>query len=389
MKLFFATLLFLNSFLTVSAQEAIRFLCGPWLQQVSETEATVMWITNNRSTAWVELAPDDETHFYNCERPRYYESLFGRIRIGTLHSVKITGLEPGKSYRYRIFSQEILTEEDYYVQAGQIIASNVYSAKPLLLKTPSNQNKSLTFSVVNDIHADTALLRALLKDVNTRKPEFVLFNGDMLSDMRSEKQLIDGFMGLSANLFAKETPIVFARGNHEARGTFSEAFIRYFPTPTGTPYYTFRQGPVFFIVLDPGEDKPDNDIEYHGLGDFDNYRAQEAKWLKEVIESQACKEAPYRVVITHVPPTASTWHGNVQVKEKMIPLLNKANIQLMLCGHLHAHHYFANGSEGCNFPILINHNKHAYHVKADEKGIAIEIRDNTGELVKNIQIPKP
>ena len=388
MKFLLVSLLFLSSFLTVSAQEAIRFLCGPWLQQVTETEATVMWITNNRSTAWVELAPDDETHFYNQERPRYYESLFGKIRIGTVHSVKITGLEPGKSYRYRIFSQDILTEQDYYVQPGKIIASNVYSAKPLLLKTPSNQSRSLAFSVVNDIHADTALLRALLKDVKSRKPDFVVFNGDMLSDMRSEKQLIDGFLGLSANLFANETPIIFARGNHEARGTFSEAFIRYFPTSTGTPYYTFRQGPVFFIVLDGGEDKPDNDIEYHGLADFDVYRSQEAEWLKEVIESKECKEAPYRVVITHVPPTASTWHGNVQVKQLLIPLLNSAGINLMMCGHLHAHYFFANGSEGCNFPILINHNKHAAHVKVDDKGIAVEIRDNSGTLFKNIQVPK-
>ena len=46
-------------------------------------------------------------------------------------------------------------------------------------------------------------------------------------------------------------------------------------------YYTFRHGPAFFVVLDCGEDKPDNDIEYSGLADFDRYRATAADWLKE------------------------------------------------------------------------------------------------------------
>ena len=30
-------------------------------------------------------------------------------------------------------------------------------------------------------------------------------------------------------------------------------------------YYAFRQGPVYCIVLDTGEDKPDSDIEYAGI----------------------------------------------------------------------------------------------------------------------------
>src|SRR5690625_5315672 len=66
----------------------------------------------------------------------------------------------------------------------------------------------------------------------------------------------------------------------------------YFPTPSGKPYFTFRQGPVFFLFLDGGEDKPDSDIEYGGLSYFDEYREEQAEWLQQVVESEEFKSAP-------------------------------------------------------------------------------------------------
>lgn len=37
---------------------------NPWLQAVGETEFTVVWTTNVDAVVWVEVAPDDGTHFY-------------------------------------------------------------------------------------------------------------------------------------------------------------------------------------------------------------------------------------------------------------------------------------------------------------------------------------
>ena len=92
-------------------------------------------------------------------------------------------------------------------------------------------------------------------------------------------------------------PIFATRGNHENRGSFSPSFLDYFPTSTGEVYYTFRQGPAYFVVLDCGEDKPDSDIRYYGLSTTDAYREQEARWLKGVVESEEYRAAPLHIVV--------------------------------------------------------------------------------------------
>ncbi|MBK5196150.1 MAG: metallophosphoesterase [Proteiniphilum sp.] len=45
--------------------------------------------------------------------------------------------------------------------------------------------------------------------------------------------------------------------------------------------------------------------------------------------------APFRVVVMHIPPTGSTWHGTLDLAAKYLPALNSAKIDIMLCGHTH------------------------------------------------------
>ena len=50
--------------------DGIAISHGPYLQNITETSATIVWTCNRQSTGWVELAPDDGSNFYACERPR-------------------------------------------------------------------------------------------------------------------------------------------------------------------------------------------------------------------------------------------------------------------------------------------------------------------------------
>lgn len=366
----------------ISAQEGFRIVCGPYLQNVSEKEATVMWITNRNAVSWVEIAPDDGMNFYAEARPQFYQTNFGKKLIGTVHAVRVTGLQKGTSYRYRIYSKEVIEETPYFVQYGKVAATDVYTRRPYRFTTLDYARPATSFAVVNDIHADHETFSALMETQKDKKLDFVVFNGDMLSNMSSEEQLIEGFLGQAVRLFAAETPVFYARGNHETRGLFSPQYIRYFPTSTGQPYYAFRQGPAFFIVLDGGEDKPDNDIEYHDLAAFDAYRAAEVDWLREVVNSEAFKEAPVKIAIMHVPPVGSTWHGPLEVKKHFMPILNKAGIRVMLCAHLHQYTYIAPGEEGNDFPILINSHKHILEIDVNGQDIRIQIKDTEGKIFK-------
>lgn len=371
----------------LSAEERIRILYGPYLQMVGTHEASVVWVTNKKAQSWVEIAPDDKNNFYAEARPQFYETLFGRKVSGTVHKVKITGLEKGTTYRYRVFSKEILDEQPYSITYGSVAATSVYGREPLAFTTLNPDKPDMNFIMVNDIHADNELLKSLLKDVKKGKTDFVLFNGDMVSHMDSEKNLFEGFMNTSVKIFASEIPFYYARGNHESRGGYASRYMDYFPTNSGKPYYCFRQGPVFFIVIDGGEDKPDNDIEYLGTAAFDLYRQEQAAWLQEITQSEAFRSAPFKIAVIHVPPIRSTWHGPLHTKELFVPILNKAGINLMLCGHLHERHYVEAGKEGCDFPVLINSNDEVVQVSTNEKDMTVEIKDTTGKTISKYSYP--
>ena len=312
-----------------------KIQCGPWVVGVTENEMTLMWITTERSMGWVELAPNDGTSFYAEERPRYYEDYLGRHTVTKVHKVRVAGLQAGTTYRYRIFQQGI-DDSGHNPVAGRITASNVYSAKPYAIKTMDKSAKECRFSVVNDIHGRDSMLIALTKNIKTDRPDFMVFNGDMVDFMGSQADLEEKFLKRSSELFATDIPLVYVRGNHETRGPGFSEYLNLFPTNTGTACFTFRQGPVAFIVLDSGEDKPDSDLEYGGTAAYDAYREQLAQWLKQAIQSDDIRTAPVKIALLHVPfEKGKGWYGSNELKRLFVPILNEAGVDLMLSAHTH------------------------------------------------------
>ncbi|GAB1453700.1 metallophosphoesterase [Draconibacterium sp.] len=357
---------------------------GPYLQGLGETEVTMVWTTNRKGIAWVELAPNDSTHFYLTERPRFYSESYGFKVVDSVHTVKITGLKPNTKYRYRVYSQEVLSHVGTKVLYGTISASNVYRSKPLEFTTSNPLKNDISFLVVNDIHGNNELMENLLKGTDWDQTDLVFFNGDMTNDIRSEDQLFADFLDKAVELFASETPMYYARGNHETRGNFATTFPRYFQTPTNELYYMFRQGPVCFVVLDCGEDKPDSDMEYSGIVAFDSYRTKQAAWLKEALKQDVFQDAPYRVVVVHMPPFGG-WHGEQEIADKFVPLLEEAGIDVMLCGHLHRH-VFKKAGEGQNFPIIANSNKAIIKASTENSALKINVFDVEGKLIDSLTV---
>jgi predicted phosphodiesterase len=366
------------------AQSEFKIKYGPYLQNVCEDEVTVVWVTSGEALGWVEVASDDEMHFYAEERAPYFEVSNGRRVTGTLHRVRITGLQGGTRYRYRVYSREVLDNSGWDIKYGEVKATG-YS-KLFTFRTLDASKNDVHFAVVNDIHGRNEVLESLVKPIEKRDLDFVVFNGDMVSSFQSERQVFEGFLSKSVELFASNLPFFYTRGNHETRGPFSTRYMDYFPTSTGVPYYTFRQGPVYFIMLDSGEDKPDSSIEYGGLSAFDEYREKQAKWLQKIVDSKEFKEAPVKIVAIHIPAYISTWHGTLHVQELFIPMLNKAGIDLMFCGHIHEYSYLPKGEKGNDFPILTNSNNEILDIRVKGQKINIKILDTQGKVSQTIEL---
>lgn len=392
----FAAALFAAGFV-FSAEKAEKFAItgGPYVHAPDGGSAEIVWTTNRPAISWVETAPDDGTHFYAVERPRFFNSPMGKKLVGTVHRVSLKNIS--EPTRYRVTSAEVVSRSGERVDYGAYAGSDVYRKSPLLLKPSPKGVKSVKFAVVNDIHADSKRLAALLSHA-PKDAEFLVLNGDMLSRMDSERQIFGGFMDEVVKYTNGEIPVFFARGNHETRGEFSEEFLKYFPTPTGRPYYSFKWGPAAFALLDAGEDKPDSDIEYYGTANFDAYRAEQAEWFKNLIRSDGFKNAPVKIIVVHVPPSWGAWHGSLHFRKLFMPLINESGAAVILSGHLHTFDparnrlpFYPADRNGINVPNVVNSNMDLMAVSASPEKVEISFTSPDGGKPRediSIEIPK-
>jgi Icc-related predicted phosphoesterase len=367
-----------------AAQGGIHILHGPYLQDMSPEEVTIVWVTDENAVSWVELAPDDGTHFYLQERPKVFAVKNGIKTEGRIHAVKLKGLTPATKYRYRVFSQEVLSHVKTQVIYGKVASTSAGAASTFV--THDYTKGSMTFTMVNDIHQRSEVLEQALKWAEPLKNDLVFFNGDMMSTIESEDALFAGFMDVAVKAFAKNVPVYYTRGNHETRGDIASSFQNYFSPLSPSLYYLVRQGPVCFVVLDTGEDKPDSDIEYSGITAFDDYRSEQAAWLKEALQSKVFQDAPFKVVICHIPPQKD-WHGDAEVLNKFVPLLNEAHIDIMLCGHIHRL-IRKEATHEVRFPVLINSNNAFVKGSVTATELTLEVVGFDGKKTDSLSIKK-
>ena len=336
--------------------KAIKVTHGPWICDMDSTGTTIVWVTDVPGMSWVEIAPDSADHFYGRARQRYYDVLAGRkVLTDSVHRVRIEGLKPDTKYRYRVFTQEVAEwRYDDWVTLGKMACTDVWRGKPHEFKTFPAKPREVTFLVLNDIHERAQFMKDLCKNVDFKKLDFVLLNGDMSNRLRNQQHMMEAYLDTCVRMFATHTPLFFNRGNHELRGQFADYLYRYFPTNNGKYYRVQHVAGIDFLFIDTGEDKPDEDIEYSGIVNYDQYREEEARWLRGLRESKQVGKHPL-IVFSHIPPTLQKWHGPYHLQKTLMPELNKMNVSVMLSAHLHAFGY-QEPNEVINFPNLVNSN---------------------------------
>ena len=113
--------------------------------------------------------------------------------------------------------------------------------------------------------------------------------------------------------------------------------------PEGRFYYARDAGPLHLIVLDTGEDKPDDTRVYAELNSTVEYRAQELAWFKNHVKTDPrVAEAPFRVILMHQPGMGLAGRRAGGVGETA----NEAGVDLVIAGHRHRFVVHAAGA-GC------------------------------------------
>ena len=177
--------------------------------------------------------------------------------------------------------------------------------------------------------------------------DFLIFNGDVPENSDSTDNLMTVF-AISDALTGGEKPLLFARGNHDFRGKFAEDYAQFTPNDSGKFYYPFRLGSIRGVILDCGEDKPDDHEEYGGTICCHEMRMEQTRFLEDLSFAQF-DGAQTRLVIVHNPFTylnRAPFNIEQDTFTHWSQLLgNTVRPHAMLTGHMHWSGVFPAGSD--------------------------------------------
>jgi acid phosphatase type 7 len=251
-------------------------------------------------------------------------------------------LPPGKVVKYRVVARSagwVKVKQFYH---GEFKPGETQISPERSFRTLDPMAETTTFAVWNDTHENSETLHSLEALTTPMKPDFLLWNGDQSNDLHFERDMAGQFLNPAGLAIADRWPLAYVRGNHDVRGPAARSLPSFTGTPDDRYYYGFRSGPLAAVVLDTGEDKPDDSPYLGGLAAFQKMQRQQAEWLKGVTKEPWFKEAPHKVMFCHIPlwfknPKAgpNSFTGTKYCRELWTPILAEAGVKLVVSGHTH------------------------------------------------------
>ena len=289
------------------------------------------------------------------------------------HTAVVSGLEPGKTYYYRLGSK-----------AGG------WWSDVVPFETDAAGDNSFSFLYVNDsqgmVESDYETYLNTLEQADATFPgaSFMLHSGDFVDDGSNEDYwnwVLDS--NVSASLAT--TP---AAGNHEDRSsvedvTVDNALMSHFnfqnlpdqDTSTGV-YYSFVYENATFIVLNTND-----------LAEDETLSAQQYNWAYETAQNA---DTQWKIILMHKSPYSNGPHGEdsdvVAIRAQLDQLCATCDIDLVLSGHDHVYNrtpYLAYGTEQSVQTQTVSHGGHNYQMAQQPNGTLFLIAGTAG--VKNYQ----
>lgn len=345
----------------------LAVIVGPWVTNMHDGAFSVLWTTDKESTAFVQLE----------DGSRIYDTFAGRRVHSRFHRVDVPFEEAGSIVSYSIGNADVLEKEN--PRRPKYAAEAITG--PYSVRTFDASAGVCRFSAMNDIHMNTGRYSRLASQIDRDNTDFVFLIGDIITCNHFSIDSLARYEIAPLGGLASNMPVMFARGNHEGRGDGIRNVAAVFPS-TGRediPFsYMFRVGPAAFVVLDAGETGVKNSRAFCGEDVYEPYLRAQMEWFKnEVATSGAWLSAKKRICLIHVPmidfhiPDDYVVHG--WMNRNFVPLLNDAGVNLMLSADLHEPVYMPVGSNGNDFPILVNSTKTRVDVSVDGDRILVRI----------------
>ena len=275
------------------------FIKGPYLQRVSKTEATVMFETAAASVPYVEFG----------RHGALSQTVTTPSAAGTLHEVRLTGLDPAQRYFYRVRLEQTWPPQS----SARTSHSYVYHFET----STRDDATSLNFMAYGDNRSQPKVHGAMVQRMLSERAELVINTGDLTEHGTDYREWQEEFFEPARPLMAY-LPLWPSMGNHDGNHI---SYFENFSLPNNEAWYSFRRGPVEFFALNTGYKVNPSSPQY--------------QWFEAAL---AASTAPWKVAFFHHPPfscTASRLPGFRPVREHIQPLLERYGVQIVFSGHDH------------------------------------------------------
>lgn len=386
--------------LPVSRMAAQWMTAGPYLQELTTDGVTVVFEHQTPSLSWIEVREKGTT-----DAVSYYQTKNGRVKaysniLATKTSalpvqnfaIRAEGLKPATKYEYRVRANAVTAMNSNGITVSQTMANTYNSAWKEFTTQDPEQTEHHIF-ITSDMHNKPDSLAALLRVLDHKTCDRIIYNGDMTDHLHTGWAAQDpykGYINQSVSMFAQNKPFEMVRGNHETRGDISRHYMDYFPRKSGQIYNAYRWGDLEVVILDSGEDKLDDHVEYYGMAAFYPYREEMARWLAKVVESEDYKTAKYRIIICHFSylrdngkPT-DEFGAEPHLISLTETLLNNSGADLLISGHWHPQTYVymdKNSNRGNKFQEYNIGAHTGMRIDIADGNINLKIADTQGHIL--------
>ena len=282
-----------------------------------EDDYQIVFSTSDSAIAWVEIGGE-------C----YYDLYAGSMRsVDKVHKIEVPQAVLDAAGGYTTCARQMIYRGPFGGYTGETI-SKTYDFRPV------DTSDGLNYFALSDVHeAVDAAVKAATAVEDT---DFIVLLGDLISMVETEKdaQLANE---LAHGITGGEIPVIYARGNHEIKGEYSEVLYKYVGSKNQEYYYSVTLGgEVFAVVLDLGEDHADDWWEYYGTARFDLYRQAQTEMLEELLAQGDYENYRYRMALCHIPVQYVDKNRYFEVfRNDWTALLNEMDVDIALSGHKH------------------------------------------------------
>lgn len=285
---------------------------------------SVVFATNDVGTAYVEYE-------FSGELVRRYDTSGGRKNGDScIHTIRVPYAELTNT-TYKVGATRVLDELNYGGRSGKTIESGSIAFGG----TFSDEVKVLTLS-------DWHMQNRLALDTARQLGDFdaLIMLGDSATGLMQPEEVAAYILAFGSTLTGGQSPVLFARGNHETRGKEASNLPAYLGMEH--MYYTAHFGDYNFIVLDSGEDKADSHPEYGGMTDYAQSRREMVDWLQALEIPSGAKT----VALSHSDKICIEEELSTAAHEKLTAL----GVSLLVSGHTHTTEFKVEHS----YPTLID-----------------------------------